>query len=310
MVVPQPIPYQGSKRNIAKRILALFPHQFETLVEPFAGSAAVSLAAAAYGKASKFYLNDLDKALMDLWKEIIENPQKISEEYEKLWNEQQGREKEFYFIVRDIFNETRRPDCFLYLLARCVKASIRYNSKGQFNQSPDNRRRGREPEKMRNDIFVASNLLRGRTIITSKDYREVLDIVSEGDLVYMDPPYQGVCNSRDPRYYQTIDFGDFMSQIRKLVDRRVPFIISYDGRKGEKRYGKEIPSSLGVIRVEIRAGRSTQSTLLGRNEVTYESLYLSRELVDRLGVSPAEISKQTQDLEPLQLTLPIAGDSM
>ncbi|MCK4459049.1 MAG: DNA adenine methylase, partial [Methanosarcinales archaeon] len=48
--VPHPIPYQGSKRNIARTILSFFPHQFDTLVEPFAGSAAISLAAASYGK--------------------------------------------------------------------------------------------------------------------------------------------------------------------------------------------------------------------------------------------------------------------
>ncbi len=45
MYVPQPIPYQGSKRYIAKVILAFFPKAVETLFEPFAGSAAVSLAA-------------------------------------------------------------------------------------------------------------------------------------------------------------------------------------------------------------------------------------------------------------------------
>ena len=218
--VPQPIPYQGSKRNISGTILSFFPHRFDTLVEPFAGSAAISLAAASHGKSHRFHINDLNKPLMDLWNEIITYPNGISDGYETLWNEQKGREKEFYFIVREKFNNTGRPDYFLYLLARCVKASIRYNSKGEFNQSPDNRRKGRHPDKMRSDIFVASYLLRGRTIITYNDYKNILKKVSKTDLVYMDPPYQGVCTGRDPRYYNGIDFDDFLSQIEKLVRRR------------------------------------------------------------------------------------------
>jgi DNA adenine methylase len=82
---------------------------------------------------------------------------------------------------------------------------------------------------MRGDIFSASNLLRERTIITSKDYREVPKTVSRSDLVYMDPPYQGVCNSRDPRYYTGIDSEEFLHQLELLVNGRISFILSYDG---------------------------------------------------------------------------------
>jgi DNA adenine methylase len=44
--LPQPIPYQGSKRNIATQILRYAPRSIERIIEPFAGSAAVSVAAA------------------------------------------------------------------------------------------------------------------------------------------------------------------------------------------------------------------------------------------------------------------------
>ena len=46
MKLPHPIPYQGSKRNLADQILRLFPEQFESLIEPFAGSAAITIASA------------------------------------------------------------------------------------------------------------------------------------------------------------------------------------------------------------------------------------------------------------------------
>jgi len=200
MKVPQPIPYQGSKRNIAKQILSYFPNRIDTLIEPFAGSAAISLSAAIHGKASKFHLNDINTALIDLWKEIIENPKQISADYEFLWNQQKNNERGFYDLIRNEFNNTKKSDYFLFLLARCVKASIRYNSKGEFNQSPDNRRKGRNPIRMKKDIFAASNLLIGRTTLTCKNYKEVLKNITKKDLIYMDPPYQGVCSNRDPRY--------------------------------------------------------------------------------------------------------------
>jgi DNA adenine methylase len=203
--MPQPIPYQGSKRNIAEQILAYFPQDVCTLIEPFAGSAAISVAAAHYKRARRFYLSDVNKPLMDLVEIIINRPQEIADEYEKLWLMQIGKERDFYDYVRNQFNITHKPEYLLYLLARCVKASIRYNTEGDFNQSPDNRRQGRRPMSMRQQIFAVSQLLRGKTTIQSGDYKAVSDIVSRSDLVYLDPPYQGTSQNRDPRYYSGSD---------------------------------------------------------------------------------------------------------
>ncbi|MBI3922664.1 MAG: DNA adenine methylase, partial [Armatimonadetes bacterium] len=85
MTVPHPIPYQGSKRNIAPDILRYIPANVHTFHEPFAGSAAVSLAAAARGLAEHYWLNDLNKPLVDLWSMIINSPDEIAQQYEALW---------------------------------------------------------------------------------------------------------------------------------------------------------------------------------------------------------------------------------
>lgn len=302
MKIPHPIPYQGSKRNIAKYILPFFPHEIDTLVEPFAGSAAISIAAACFGKASRFHLNDINKPLISLWDEIIHHPPKIADGYARLWNEQAGRERKYYDFVRDEFNKTKKPDYLLYLLARCVKASIRYNSKGEFNQSPDNRRLGRNPDQMRDDIFAVSNLFRERTVLTSDDYRTILEPVTQNDLVYMDPPYQGVCSNGDPRYYSSgIEFDVFMQVLKTLNYGRISFILSYDGRTGEKTHGKTLPAELELDKIEVDAGRSTQSTLLGRSDVTYESIYLSKALVNRLGIHPHELANRLVTQKAVQL---------
>src|SRR6266513_2235476 len=134
MKVPQPFPYQGSKRNLASAILGYFPEGVATLVEPFAGSAAITLAAAAANHAENFIINDLNQPLIDVWRRIINAPVKLAQQYESLWRTQHTNRRKFYDEVRDQFNQTGKPHHLLYLLARCVKASVRYNANGEFNQ--------------------------------------------------------------------------------------------------------------------------------------------------------------------------------
>lgn len=283
MAIPHPIPYQGSKRRIAHKILDYFPPSTRRLLEPFAGSAAVTIASAYHKKADFFLINDLNEPLMELWRKIIFNPSEISDLYEELWNAQLGREREYYDTIRDSFNRTHEPQFFLYLLARCVKAAVRYNSKGEFNQSPDNRRKGRKPQIMRRDILAVSRLLKERVEIRSIDFMEILESMTSTDLVYMDPPYQGVCRDRDPRYLESVDFNRFTKGLEMLNERNVPFIVSYDGYTGAKRHGKDLPSSLKLFHLMVDAGTSSQATLLGRSERTIESLYLSPSLLAKLG---------------------------
>lgn len=282
MKVPHPIPYQGSKRNLAAEILGYFPSGVATLIEPFAGSAAIALAAAARGLAKRYVLNDLNKPLVDLWRAIVETPGKLARQYEELWRTQHGDRREYYDLVRQEFNRTGRPDHLLYLLARCVKASVRYNADGEFNQSPDNRRMGALPATMREHIFGASHLLKGKTEFSSVDYREAVTEAAPDDLVYMDPPYQGVCRERDPRYLKGVVVDEFVEVLKSLNCRDVRYLVSYDGRTGGRVHGRKLPDRLRLRLVELHAGRSSQATLLGRAEVTVESLYLSPALAESL----------------------------
>lgn len=283
MKVPHPIPYQGSKRLLAPLILEYFPEHRVKLIEPFAGAAAVSLAAAYNNRVIKVVLNDVNAPLMELWKFIINGPEKIEWAYGRLWHKQLGRERDYYDIVREKFNVTHKPHLLLYLLARCVKASIRYNSQGEFNQSPDNRRKGMHPDTLNWHVEAASQLLRGKTIVTAVDYQECLKQAVEGDVVYMDPPYQGVCLNRDPRYMKGLEFDKFTMTLRELNARNISYILSYDGKTGDKSFGKPMPSNLDLVHLEIEVGRSSQATLLGRDHITHESIYLSPALIERIG---------------------------
>ena len=281
--VPHPIPYQGSKRALAALILQYLPSDAARLIEPFAGSAAVSLAALQAGLVHSVMLNDINRPLMELWKAIFEHPEELSERYSALWNEQAGQERVFYDTVRMRFNRDHQPADFLYLLARCVKASVRYNRNGDFNQSPDNRRRGRHPSAMKHDIVATSQLLRGRAQLFSLDYKEIVNQANPKDVLYLDPPYQGVSAKRDPRYVEAVAYDSLVETLSMMKDKASSFILSYDGKTGEKAFGQNLPAALNLTLLEIDAGVSSQATLLGRRERTTEFLYLSPALVERLG---------------------------
>jgi DNA adenine methylase len=275
--MPHLVQYQGSKRSLAVQILEFIPSSFSRLIEPFAGSAAITIACASNNKAQNFLINDLNTPLIELLKLAVEDPEYVIRNYKDIWMEQQGNSVEHYYKIREKFNLGKDPVCFLYLLARCVKGSVRYNAEGLFNQSPDKRRKGTTPAQMEKNIHEISSLLKGKITCCSLDYKEVLSTASSGDIIYMDPPYQGVCGERDSRYFSGIEHEEFIKEIEKLIKKNISFIVSYDGKCGDKIYGTEIPIT-GIKHIELKAGRSTQATLLGKEEITYESLYVSNDL--------------------------------
>ena len=299
MKIPQPFQYQGSKRALARLILQYLPANTTRLVEPFCGSAALSIAAAARGRAREFWLNDFNAPLAGLLSLIVNDPKALGKFYTELWRGDPVDALEHYYQVRESFNRTQDARLLLYLLARCVKGAVRYNAEGWFNQSPDKRRLGTQPETMRGSLNAISTLLRGNTIVTSLSYENVLANVREDDVVYMDPPYQGVCGERDSRYFAGIVADDFVAQLSVLNLKNDRYLVSCDGRLGKRSYGKPLPARLDLTLVEIEAGRSSQATLLGRDEMTVESLYLSRPLAEELAAHPA-IHRHRKD-EQMQL---------
>lgn len=296
---PHIVQYQGSKRNLAPRILQYLPHRFERLIEPFAGMAAITIAASRQNRAKHYLLNDINEPLISVLRESIENPSQLIKDYTKVWSEQltfEGGSVEHYYKIRDEFNAGNKCAAnMLYLLARCVKGAVRYSSAGMFNQSPDKRRMGTTPKNLAKNISIISNLLKGKTEFTSLDYREIARQARVGDVVYMDPPYQGVCSTRDCRYFSGIEFHEFVECVEDLVRRNIDFVISYDGTCGEKQYGEDLPETLGLRKIMLTAGLSSQSILLGKKETTVEALYLSPNLQD--------IDKQIQKEQQLMLAL-------
>lgn len=273
--LPHPIPYQGSKRNLAPAIALQMPKKVRTLFEPFAGSAAMTLYAAHHDMAETFVIGDSLPAIIHLWQAIVEDPERTAARYREVWEGQTDGDHGYYNRVRERYNATGDPVDLLYIVCRCVKNAVRFTSKGTFSQSHDKRRLGMRPDKMLRAIEGASRLLGGRTEFVAGDWRATIAAATPEDYVYMDPPYQGTSIGRDKRYHSQMTVDVLSAGLRDLNARGVPFALSYDGSTGGKDFGVELPADLRLRRIHLRAGRSSQATLMGKADETVESLYMS-----------------------------------
>lgn len=291
--VPHIVQYQGSKRMLAPQILQYMPRRFHRLVEPFAGMAAITIAAASEKRADAYYINDLNEPLVNMLKAAINDPDTLIAEYTNVWEQQfeYGDEHvQHFYEIRGKFNSGEKtPANMLYLLARCVKGSVRYGKDGNFNQSPDKRRHGTSPKTLAGNVRDISIILKNKAEFSALDYRDVFENAKSGDLIYMDPPYQGVTNAKDNRYLSGVPFDEFAEALDKLNRKGIDYLISYDGMCGDRGYGHELPRELGCKKILLNAGLSSQAILLGKREVTFEALYLSRSLKAACDFMPRQI---------------------
>ena len=101
------IKWSGSKRSQAENILTYFPKEIDTYYEPFCGGASVLRRLLSSDiKVNRYVCSDLNSGLIDLWNEIINNPERVSSYYKKLWNElnqddDKQRKKEYFATVRE-----------------------------------------------------------------------------------------------------------------------------------------------------------------------------------------------------------------
>lgn len=275
------LPYQGSKRLLAPRIGVLLQRAapIRRLYEPFCGSAAITLHALHAGMADSAVLGDALLPLVQLWQQVAEEPQPLARQYRQRFDQQAAGQFGDFRIARDRFNATGDPADFLWLCARCVKNAVRFGPDGRFNQSADLRRRGTDPARMERHIAAASAILNGRCVFRHGDWLQTLRDAGPDDVAYLDPPYAGTSESTDPRYFQGLPRDQLVAGLRAILGRGVRVVLSYDGRTGAKQFAEPLPADLGLVHVEIDAGRSAQATLLGRQDRTFESLYVSESLM-------------------------------
>lgn len=268
---PAVIKWSGSKRTVANQLAEKFISA-DTYFEPFVGGGAMM----PYAKAGRGFASDIIPELIALWENIKTNPHQVADEYEKRWLDLQRNGADVYYIVRNNFNETRNCFDFLFLTRTCVNGMIRYNEKGEFNNSFHLSRPGINPDTLRNIIFQWSRVLQKFQFL-NVDYRECLANVKAGDFVFLDPPYGGTKS----RYTQTeFVLDDFYKELDRLNSVGAKWVLTFDGTAGDRTYSYAPPAEVYKQHYYINTGNSAFSRLMdNKKDVIQESVYLNFEPV-------------------------------
>ena len=82
------IKWTGSKRSQSEEIIKRFPKDINTYYEPFVGGGSILFQLMNSDiKVNNYICSDINQDLINLWDMIKDNPYRLSESYNSLWNE-------------------------------------------------------------------------------------------------------------------------------------------------------------------------------------------------------------------------------
>jgi DNA adenine methylase len=154
------------------------------LVEPFAGSAVVSLNI----NFETYLINDVNPDLIGLYTVLMNQKNKFITKAKGLFSGSYNDESHYYKL-RERFNRSNdkilRAILFIYLNRHSYNGLCRYNSKHEFNV-PFGRYKGPSFPNSEVEFFI-EHLQNAK--FTCGSYTDVFNKLKRGDVVYADPPY-------------------------------------------------------------------------------------------------------------------------
>jgi len=212
------IQWVGGKRSLLEKYDPIIPVEFNNYYEPFLGGGAMFYHMyAKYGSTKKYYLSDLNSELIKVYNAVVSSHEEIS----KLISYMNVRHsKEFYYAIRnydreelapkrykkkfDIQNELTDVELaarFIYLNLTCFNALYRVNSDNLFNVPIGT--------SLKKDIADNGTLKSCSSVLSDAEikYQSYKDIQpSQGDLVFLDPPYAPLSSTSDFTSYTAEGF--------------------------------------------------------------------------------------------------------
>ena len=279
------IKWTGSKRSQADEIIEYFPKKIDTYFEPFCGGCSMmSRLLDSDIEVNHIICSDLNKDLIELWKKIDTSPDRILKKYTEMWNELNStddidKKRKYFEQKRYEYNMTHDPYIFFFIMRTCTNGMPRYNKNGQFNNSFHLTRNGIKPDNLKPILEEwYYKLCRFNITFVNCSYEKIFEIATQNDFLYLDPPYFGV--TKNTMYYGGLDFEKFFNELRKLNDKGVKYLMSFDGKSGNIDNTCDIvPKDCYIQHMYIKSGNSSFKRTIGkdRNAMVYESLYMNFE---------------------------------
>lgn len=183
------VKWAGGKRQLLTQIKERMPKSYNRYYEPFVGGGAVMFGLCP----KKAVINDINKALMNTYYKICKEPGNFIWEIQKLDSEMWENGKEYYYFIREKYNnkliqeefDLEMAALFVFINKHCFNGLYRVNSKGLFNVPYNNSRRASCDKDV---IMAVSEYLKSVTIFEG-DFEDACDSASKGDFVFFDSPY-------------------------------------------------------------------------------------------------------------------------
>ncbi|WP_313714977.1 DNA adenine methylase [Atlantibacter hermannii] len=213
--------WAGNKTDLMPELLAHLP-KGPRLVEPFAGSCAVMMAT----DYPHYLVADINPDLINLYRTIAKDCENFILRARAVFESFVLAEN--YYRVREAFNHDReintfhRAVYFLYLNRHSYRGLCRYNQSGGFNVPFGNYKKPYFPEA---EIRAFAEKAKRATFICAS-FDETLNMLQPGDVIYCDPPYDGVFTG-----YHTNGFNeDDQYRLASILERRssegYPVVVS------------------------------------------------------------------------------------
>lgn len=204
-VVRKPfLKWAGNKNRVKHHIVPRLP-KGKRLVEPFAGSCAISLAS----DFDSYLIADANADLIDMYQFIKVDSDAVIAEAEKLFVPANNHAEAFY-ALRAEFNEAvtsvRKSALFIYLNRHCFNGLCRYNASGGFNV-PFGKYSG--PSCPSAEIARFAEFAQ-RCEFHHQSFDETFAMTEVGDVIYCDPPYIPLSATSNFTSYAKDGFGPEM----------------------------------------------------------------------------------------------------
>lgn len=223
-IIP-PIKSQGIKSKLIPWIKEYLPSNYERWIEPFMGTGVVG-----FNLANNYaIMADNNPHIISFYDKLNSNLYNIEEIKEFLIHE--GNKllldgEDYYYKVRERFNNNSNPLDFLFINRSCFNGMIRFNKNGKFNIPychKDNRFSKSYITKIINQIYnIVNKFTQVEFIFKCQDFLETIELASNNDLIYCDPPYI----DRHVDYFNSWNDVDEFNLYHALKKTRAKFILS------------------------------------------------------------------------------------
>lgn len=179
--------YPGSKARKAKKLTSMFPNFTGRFIEPFMGSAVVSVYQAEMHPARNIWINDKYTDLYNLWINVRDNSDYIIKRCTEIRAEYPADNFDELGVklFDDMTELETNGDSLDKAVAFFVKNKVRFSGVGYLTRSCYEKTFNDLNTKKISDI---ADVVQGFTI-TNLDYQKVFAAAKPDDFIFLDPPY-------------------------------------------------------------------------------------------------------------------------